>query len=67
MIKSFAHKRLEQFFITGNKTGIQPQHANRIRLILAQVQQARAIDDLCILTLRAVPLFASNLVTPAPA
>jgi proteic killer suppression protein len=52
MIKSFAHKRLEQFFITGSKAGIQPQHANRIRLILAQLQQARSIDDLRIPTLR---------------
>ena len=52
MIKSFAHKELEQFFLTGNKAGVQPQHANRIRLILAQLQQARTIDDLRIPTLR---------------
>jgi proteic killer suppression protein len=52
MIKSFAHKGLEQYFLTGNKAGIQPQHANRIRLILAQVQQVKAIDDLRIPTLR---------------
>ena len=52
MIKSFAHKGLELFFLTGNKAGIQPQHANRIRLILAQLQQARTIDDLHIPTLR---------------
>ena len=52
MIKSFAHKGLEQFFITGSKAGIQPQHANRIRLILAQLQQARSIHDLRIPTLR---------------
>lgn len=52
MIKSFAHKGLEQFFFAGNKAGIQPQHANRLRLILAQLQQARTIDDLRIPTLR---------------
>jgi proteic killer suppression protein len=52
MIKSFAHKGLEQLFLTGNKAGIQTQHASRIRLILAQLQQARAIDDLRIPTLR---------------
>jgi len=51
MIKSFAHKGLEQFFLIGNKAGVQPQHASRIRLILAQLQQARAIDDLRIPTL----------------
>jgi len=52
MIRSFAHKRLEQFFLTGSKAGIQPQHANRIRLVLAQLQQARSIDDMRIPTLR---------------
>ena len=52
MIKSFVHKGLEQFFLTGNKAGVQPPHANRIRLILAQLHQARSIDDLRIPTLR---------------
>ena len=52
MIRSFAHKGLEQFFLTGNKAGIQPHHATRIRLILAQLQQARSVDDLRIPTLR---------------
>lgn len=52
IIKSFAHKELEQFFFAGNKAGIQPQHANRLRLILAQLQQTRTIDDLRIPTLR---------------
>jgi len=52
MIRSFIHKGLEHFFLTGSKAGIQPQHATRIRLILAQLQQARTIDDLRIPTLR---------------
>lgn len=52
MIKSFAHKGLEQYFLTGSKAGIQPQHAARIRLILAQLHQAKTIDDLRIPTLR---------------
>lgn len=52
MIRSFIHKGLEQFFLTGSKAGIQPQHATKIRLILAQLQQARTIDDLRIPTLR---------------
>jgi proteic killer suppression protein len=51
MIKSFVHKGLEQFFLAGSEAGIQPQHANRIRLILAQLQQARAIEDMRIPTL----------------
>jgi len=52
MIKSFAHKGLEQFFVTGSKAGIQPRHAARLRLLLAQLHQARALDDMNIPTLR---------------
>lgn len=52
MIKGFVHKGLEQFFLSGNKAGIQPQHAARIRLILAQLNQATSLDDLRIPTLR---------------
>ena len=37
MIKSFAHKGLEKFFSTGNTAGIQTKHANKLRLILAQL------------------------------
>ncbi|MBI1294228.1 peptidase [bacterium] len=52
MIKSFAHKGLENFFLTGSKAGIQPQHAKRLRLILAQLHQARVIADMNLPTLR---------------
>ncbi len=52
MIKSFVHKGLEQFFLTGSKAGIQPRHAVRLRLILAQLHQARTLDDMNISTLR---------------
>lgn len=52
MIKSFVHKGLEQFFLTGSKAGIQPRHAARLRLILAQLNQARTVDDMNIPTLR---------------
>ncbi len=52
MIKSFAHKGLEQFFLTGSKAGIQPRHAVRLRLMPAQLHQARTLDDLNIPTLR---------------
>ena len=30
MIKSFAHKGLEKFFLTGSKAGIQPSHADKL-------------------------------------
>ena len=52
MIKSFVHKGLEQFFLTESKAGIQPRHASRLRLILAQLHQARTLEDMNIPTLR---------------
>jgi proteic killer suppression protein len=56
MIKSFAHKGLEIFFTTGRTSGIQPAHAKRLRLILAQLNQASQLQDLNIPTLRLHPL-----------
>lgn len=37
MIKSFAHKGLERFFIKGNKAGINPAHADKLRRQLARL------------------------------
>jgi len=51
MIKSFAHKGIKRFFLTGNKAGIQAKHADRLRLILAQLNQAKVIEDMQIPTL----------------
>ncbi len=50
MIKSFAHKGLKKFFLTGSKAGIQPKHVDQLRLILAQLNQARIIQDMRIPT-----------------
>jgi proteic killer suppression protein len=52
MIKSFVHKGLKNFFNTGITSGIQAKHAGRIRLILAQLNQARSIRDMDIPSLR---------------
>jgi toxin HigB-1 len=52
MIKSFLHKGLEKFFKTGSTSGIQAKHSGRIRLILAQLNQARAVEDMDIPALR---------------
>jgi proteic killer suppression protein len=30
VIRSFRHKRIERFFLTGSKAGIQPSHAARL-------------------------------------
>ena len=51
MIKSFAHKGLERFFLAGNAAGVQAIHAKRLRLILAQLDKANTIDDMDIPTL----------------
>lgn len=56
MIKSFAHKGLERFFRAGSTAGIQAMHAARLRLILAQLNQARVVSDMNIPTLRLHPL-----------
>ena len=34
MIKSFAHKGLEEFFLTGSTKGVQAKHAVKLALIL---------------------------------
>ena len=34
MIKSFSHKGLKDFFETGSKKGIQPEHASKLARIL---------------------------------
>lgn len=52
MIRSFAHKGLELFFTTGGTAGIQAMHAKRLRLVLAQLHQARSVQDMNIPTLR---------------
>lgn len=46
MIKSFSHKGLEAFFLTGSKAGIQPHHANRLRLQLTMLDKARSPKDM---------------------
>jgi proteic killer suppression protein len=34
VIKTFRHRGLERFFKTGSKTGIQPAHDARLRILL---------------------------------
>lgn len=46
MIKSFRHKGLQRFFETGSLAGIQPQHANRLRMQLAALDTAQTITDM---------------------
>ncbi len=46
MIKSFIHKGIEAFFLTGSKAGIQPVHAARLARQLAQLNQAASPADM---------------------
>ena len=46
MIKSFTHKGLERFFLSGSKAGIKAIHASRLRLMLALLDEARVVDDI---------------------
>ena len=46
MIKSFRHKGIRQFFERGTKSGIQANHAGRLRLQLAALDTAQTIDDM---------------------
>lgn len=46
MIKSFIHKGLEKFYKTGKTSGIQAKHANRIRLILSNLDHAESPADM---------------------
>lgn len=46
IIKSFRHKGLQRFFENGSKSGIQAAHANKLRLQLAALDQAKQPQDL---------------------
>lgn len=56
MIRSFKHKGLGRFFEAGSKSGIQAQHAERVRLILAQLNSATSPRDMALPGLDLHPL-----------
>ena len=45
MIKSFKHKGLKVFFETGSSRGINSQHANKIKRLLAALNRAIKPED----------------------
>lgn len=57
MIKSFKHKGLKKFFITGSKAGIIPHHSNKLELILQALHTAMSLEDMNI------PGFRLHLLT----
>lgn len=46
MIQNFKHKGLERFFERGDTSKIQPNHAKKLRLILARLKDAKQPDDM---------------------
>ena len=56
MILSFKHKGVEKFFVSGNLSGIRPEHAKRLRLILGRLSVAQQPSDMALPGLRLHPL-----------
>lgn len=46
MIKDWRHKGLKKFYDSGNKAGIQPKHAENLRLLLFQLASAVQPEDM---------------------
>lgn len=46
MIRSFEHKGLERFFLTGSKAGIQPAHESKLRKQLTALNNATKPSDM---------------------
>ena len=46
MIKTFRHKGIQDFFETGSKAGIQPNHASRLRIQLTRLDDAQCPQDM---------------------
>lgn len=58
MIKSFKHKELEKFFLTGNTKGIQSIHEKKIRRILTTLN---VLEDLSPLEIYRLHQLKGNL------
>jgi toxin HigB-1 len=46
MIKSFKHKGIENFFYSGTKKGIRPDHASKLERILDRLNAANDLKDM---------------------
>ncbi|WP_410374374.1 type II toxin-antitoxin system RelE/ParE family toxin [Alloalcanivorax profundimaris] len=56
MIKSFRHKGLKRFYATGSTSGIQSDHAGKLRMQLAALDTATSVEDMDIPGFRLHPL-----------
>jgi toxin HigB-1 len=48
VIRSFKHKGLKRFFLTGTKSGVRPEQVDRLRLLLAHLHAAVVPDDMAL-------------------
>ena len=46
MIKTFRHKGLQQYFATGSKAGIQPEHAQKLARQLKALNTVRRAEEM---------------------
>jgi len=46
VIKSFAHKGLERFFLTGSKAGIRADHASKLSRQLLRLDVSKSARDM---------------------
>ena len=46
MIKSSAHKGLKEFYYSGSKKGIKPEHANRLGRMLDRLDASISAQDM---------------------
>jgi proteic killer suppression protein len=46
VIKNFRHKGLQKLYDTGSMQGVKPEHANRLRLILARLDASQSSQDM---------------------
>jgi proteic killer suppression protein len=60
MIQSFRHKGLRRFYESGSAAGIRPSHAKRLRMLLAALYTAQAVDDMDVPGFRLHPLNGSE-------
>jgi proteic killer suppression protein len=56
VIQGFRRRGLERFFLSGVKSGIRPEHADRLRLALGRLAAAAAPKDMDLPGLRRHPL-----------
>ncbi len=46
MIRSFKHKGLENFFNTGSRKGINPEHTSKLERILDRLDASISVQDM---------------------